>query len=179
MQFLQQVFFILRKKNNQVTFLHVYHHSTMLVICWYVAKYVPGGESKYCSYLNNFLHHYHFHISSNITNVMSSIWIKNLVVDQGKHKSIAILKEKTNAATGLIKLNDHKNRINLLVPPMCRHSGYAYETVEHYLLHCGVNLKNLRDSLLPKLPLKKTAYSGLHPKTWPKIQASTFIRVIF
>lgn len=41
-----QVFFILRKKNEQVSFLHVYHHCTM-IINWYLAvKYVAGGQCK-------------------------------------------------------------------------------------------------------------------------------------
>ncbi|KAI4460635.1 fatty acid acyl transferase-related [Holotrichia oblita] len=37
-----QIFFILRKKNNHVTFLHVYHHSVMYVIAWAVGKFIPG-----------------------------------------------------------------------------------------------------------------------------------------
>lgn len=41
-----QVFFILRKKNNQMTFLHVYHHSTMVFNWWLGAKYAPGGQCK-------------------------------------------------------------------------------------------------------------------------------------
>ena len=41
-----QVFFILRKKNNQVTFLHVYHHATMIINWWMAAKYVPVGQCK-------------------------------------------------------------------------------------------------------------------------------------
>ncbi|KAJ4441402.1 hypothetical protein ANN_11257 [Periplaneta americana] len=39
---LDTVFFILRKKNNQVTFLHVYHHAGMIMIAWIIARYVPG-----------------------------------------------------------------------------------------------------------------------------------------
>jgi len=41
-----QVFFILRKKNNQVSFLHVYHHATMMLNWWIVAKYIPVGQCK-------------------------------------------------------------------------------------------------------------------------------------
>ena len=41
-----QVFFILRKKNSQVTFLHVYHHSTMIINWWMAAKYVPIGQCE-------------------------------------------------------------------------------------------------------------------------------------
>ncbi|XP_005106691.2 elongation of very long chain fatty acids protein 4 [Aplysia californica] len=55
-ELLDTTFFILRKKNRQVTFLHVYHHSTMMVICWYVAKYVPGGEKFYNGGFNCLVH---------------------------------------------------------------------------------------------------------------------------
>jgi len=42
-----QVFFILRKKNSQVTFLHVYHHATMILNWWMAAKYIPVGQCKW------------------------------------------------------------------------------------------------------------------------------------
>ena len=41
-----QVFFILRKKFSHVSFLPVYHHSTMAVISWIGFKVVPGGQSE-------------------------------------------------------------------------------------------------------------------------------------
>ena len=61
--------------------------------------------------------------------------------------------------TGHVMLNGHRNRIDPLVPPMCRHCGYAYETVEHHLLHCA-NLKELRDSLLPPKPTLENCLYG-------------------
>ena len=36
------IFFILRKKNNQATFLHVYHHAIMVILTYLVLKLVPG-----------------------------------------------------------------------------------------------------------------------------------------
>ncbi|CAB4056724.1 ELOVL4 [Lepeophtheirus salmonis] len=39
------LFFILRKKESQLTFLHVYHHSTMFCLWWIGVKYVAGGSS--------------------------------------------------------------------------------------------------------------------------------------
>lgn len=45
--FSQQVFFIMRKKFDQVTFLHVYHHSTMIFNWWFGVKYVAGGQCKW------------------------------------------------------------------------------------------------------------------------------------
>ncbi|XP_054552483.1 elongation of very long chain fatty acids protein 7-like isoform X3 [Talpa occidentalis] len=43
-ELLDTVFFILRKKREQITFLHVYHHGTMLFNWWAGVKYVPGGQ---------------------------------------------------------------------------------------------------------------------------------------
>lgn len=50
------VFFILRKKNNQVSFLHVYHHATMIINWWMAAKYVPIGQSFFIGLVNSFVH---------------------------------------------------------------------------------------------------------------------------
>lgn len=48
-ELLDTVFFILRKKNNQITFLHVYHHSTMVPLWWIGVKWYAGGSCK-CSH---------------------------------------------------------------------------------------------------------------------------------
>jgi len=45
-EFCDTFFFILRKKNNQLTFLHVYHHSTMFSLWWIGIKWVPSGSSE-------------------------------------------------------------------------------------------------------------------------------------
>ncbi|KAI3375315.1 hypothetical protein L3Q82_021811, partial [Scortum barcoo] len=43
------VFFTLWKKNSQLTFLHVYHHATMIFNWWAGVKYVAGGQCEYTS----------------------------------------------------------------------------------------------------------------------------------
>ena len=53
--------------------------------------------------------------------------------------------------TGHSALNAHRNRLNPLVPPNCRHCQHPLETVEHHLLHCG-QLAELRSDLLPANP---------------------------
>lgn len=50
------LFFILRKKNNQLSFLHVYHHGTMIFNWWLGVKYVAGGQSFFIGLLNTFVH---------------------------------------------------------------------------------------------------------------------------
>ncbi|TRZ02781.1 hypothetical protein DNTS_028825 [Danionella cerebrum] len=57
------VFFILRKKNSQLTFLHVYHHGTMIFNWWAGVKFVAGGQctifhrsvKHFCPYCDVFL----------------------------------------------------------------------------------------------------------------------------
>ena len=45
-ELLDTVIFILRKKNSQVTFLHVYHHATMVMLWWIGTKWFAGGSCK-------------------------------------------------------------------------------------------------------------------------------------
>lgn len=45
-----QLFFILRKKDRHISFLHVYHHSTMPLLWWIGTKWVPGGQCKLIVY---------------------------------------------------------------------------------------------------------------------------------
>nr|CAD7414561.1 unnamed protein product [Timema cristinae] len=40
--FPQQVFFVLRKKQKQVSFLHVYHHTVTALFSWGYLKFLPG-----------------------------------------------------------------------------------------------------------------------------------------
>lgn len=40
---LDTIFFVLRKKNNQVTFLHIYHHAIMVFGCYLYIKFMSGG----------------------------------------------------------------------------------------------------------------------------------------
>ncbi|XP_047515880.1 elongation of very long chain fatty acids protein AAEL008004-like isoform X2 [Pieris napi] len=50
------VFFVLRKKSNHVSFLHVYHHTGMVAIVWGCTTYYPGGHGTMVGLLNSFVH---------------------------------------------------------------------------------------------------------------------------
>lgn len=79
---LDTVFFILRKKQNQVTFLHVYHHAGMVALCWHGAKYFPGGHSVFMGTINSFVHvvmySYYFLTSWN-AEYKKNIWWKKYI----------------------------------------------------------------------------------------------------
>ncbi|KAF6198719.1 hypothetical protein GE061_008471 [Apolygus lucorum] len=50
------IFFVMRKKNDQVSKLHVYHHSIMPFNTWVTAKFLPGGHAIFGGVLNSFVH---------------------------------------------------------------------------------------------------------------------------
>ncbi|CAG9760042.1 unnamed protein product [Ceutorhynchus assimilis] len=53
---LDTVFFVLRKKYNQVTFLHMYHHSLMPICSYIGVTFVPGGHGSLLGVCNAFVH---------------------------------------------------------------------------------------------------------------------------
>ncbi|GFO20944.1 elongation of very long chain fatty acids protein [Plakobranchus ocellatus] len=55
-ELLDTVFFVLRKKNSQISFLHVFHHSTMPLLWWICARFVAGGEAYFSATLNSGIH---------------------------------------------------------------------------------------------------------------------------
>lgn len=55
-ELLDTVFFVLRKKENQITFLHLYHHTVMPMISWGTTKYYPGGHGTFIGVINSFVH---------------------------------------------------------------------------------------------------------------------------
>lgn len=44
--FMFQVFFVLRKKNRQISFLHIYHHTGMILIGYSSTKFLAGRKAN-------------------------------------------------------------------------------------------------------------------------------------
>ncbi|CAG9864845.1 unnamed protein product [Phyllotreta striolata] len=55
-EFADTIFFVMRKKNSQVTFLHVYHHSLTPIETWFLVKFFPGGHGTFSNLINNLVH---------------------------------------------------------------------------------------------------------------------------
>lgn len=55
-ELLDTIFFVLRKKDKQVTFLHIYHHTCMCMLSWGGVKYYPGGHGLFLGFINSFVH---------------------------------------------------------------------------------------------------------------------------
>ena len=45
---LWQIFFVLRKKNDHISNLHVIHHGLMPASVWIVVKFTPGTVTSAC-----------------------------------------------------------------------------------------------------------------------------------
>ncbi|KAM7356752.1 very long chain fatty acid elongase 4-like isoform 1-T1 [Cochliomyia hominivorax] len=56
LEFSDTLFFILRHKWNQLTPLHIYHHSTMFPLWWIAIKWVPTGSSFFPALINSLVH---------------------------------------------------------------------------------------------------------------------------
>ncbi|XP_047535906.1 elongation of very long chain fatty acids protein AAEL008004-like [Vanessa atalanta] len=55
-ELVETAFFLLRKKEKQASFLHIYHHVSSLILIWAAVKYVGGGISSFSPMLNNAVH---------------------------------------------------------------------------------------------------------------------------
>ncbi|XP_063924152.1 very long chain fatty acid elongase AAEL008004-like [Zophobas morio] len=52
----ETLFYVLRKKDRQISFLHVYHHIGILAAAWISGKYFPGGQAMYVAMYNTVIH---------------------------------------------------------------------------------------------------------------------------
>lgn len=55
-ELMDTVIFILRKKDGQVTFLHVFHHSVLPWSWWWGVKIAPGGMGSFHAMINSSVH---------------------------------------------------------------------------------------------------------------------------
>ncbi|XP_054719824.1 elongation of very long chain fatty acids protein 7-like [Uloborus diversus] len=55
-EFADTIFFVLRKKDNQISALHVIHHSIVPFSLWFGVKFAPGGYNAFFPFLNSFVH---------------------------------------------------------------------------------------------------------------------------
>ncbi|GAB0094764.1 Elongation of very long chain fatty acids protein [Sergentomyia squamirostris] len=76
---LDTVFFLLRKRYNQITFLHVYHHAMMVFGTFVATKFVISGHGAMLGLVNCYVHaimYTYYLISSFRPDMKKSIWWK-------------------------------------------------------------------------------------------------------
>jgi hypothetical protein len=55
-EFFDTFFFVLRKKNENVSTLHVIHHGIMPLFAWEACRFFPGGHESFGALFNTFVH---------------------------------------------------------------------------------------------------------------------------
>ncbi|CAF95833.1 unnamed protein product, partial [Tetraodon nigroviridis] len=55
-ELMDTIFFVLRKKHGQITFLHIFHHSFMPWTWWWGVYYAPGGMGSFHAMVNSTVH---------------------------------------------------------------------------------------------------------------------------
>ncbi|XP_045112153.1 elongation of very long chain fatty acids protein AAEL008004-like isoform X4 [Portunus trituberculatus] len=55
-EFLDTIFFVLHKKNEHISMLHVIHHGCMPMSVWFGVKFTAGGHSTFFGLVNTFVH---------------------------------------------------------------------------------------------------------------------------
>ncbi|XP_041358204.1 elongation of very long chain fatty acids protein 5-like isoform X2 [Gigantopelta aegis] len=80
-ELMDTVLMILRKKFEQVTFLHWFHHASMLNIWWWTMMFIPGGMSWFGAWLNCLVHvvMYSYYGLSVIPSLKQKLWFKKYI----------------------------------------------------------------------------------------------------
>ncbi|KAH8260935.1 hypothetical protein KR044_000900 [Drosophila immigrans] len=80
---LDTVFFVLRKKYRQISFLHVYHHVMMVLGCYLVMRfYGTGGHFNVLGLVNSFVHtvmYFYYFLSALYPGIAASVWWKKYI----------------------------------------------------------------------------------------------------
>eukprot|EP00730_Choanoeca_flexa_P015457 TRINITY_DN7100_c0_g2_i1.p2 TRINITY_DN7100_c0_g2~~TRINITY_DN7100_c0_g2_i1.p2 ORF type:complete len:285 (+),score=60.98 TRINITY_DN7100_c0_g2_i1:126-857(+) len=77
-EFMDTVFFVLKKNDRQLSFLHLFHHSTMANLWWIGVRWVPGGQSTISAIINAFVHiiMYSYYAMACIPTLKPYLWWK-------------------------------------------------------------------------------------------------------
>ncbi|KAK2565418.1 Elongation of very long chain fatty acids protein 4, partial [Acropora cervicornis] len=78
-EYFDTFFFILRKKNNQVTFLHVYHHTSMCILWWIVCKYIPAYFGAACNCFVHVMMYAYYGLSAIGPHMRPYLWWKRYI----------------------------------------------------------------------------------------------------
>ncbi|XP_017835493.1 elongation of very long chain fatty acids protein F-like [Drosophila busckii] len=83
LDFLDTVFFVLRKSYKQITFLHVYHHAVMFYAGYWIFRfYGMGGQFAMMGLLNSFVHtvmYFYYFTSAMYPHLKGNLWWKKYI----------------------------------------------------------------------------------------------------
>jgi len=77
--FIDSFFFLFRKKFSHLSTLHVVHHGIMPLTSWFGIRFVGGGHTTFCGFLNMGVHiimYFYYFMSSMGPSVQKYLWWK-------------------------------------------------------------------------------------------------------
>jgi elongation of very long chain fatty acids protein 7 len=91
--FCDTFFFVLRKKDRQLSMLHVFHHSCMPLFCWIGLKFAPGGNSAFFPMLNSLVHTlmYTYYALSTFDRIKPLLWWKKYITQLQMAQFVLVL----------------------------------------------------------------------------------------
>lgn len=80
-ELLDTIFFVLRHKLEQVSFLHVYHHTLMMVGTWFFLKYFPHDNMIFIGTINSAVHviMYTYYGLAAVPSMAKHLWWKEYI----------------------------------------------------------------------------------------------------
>ena len=88
-----QFCFVLRKKFNHISLLHVVHHGILPISVWPGARWVPGGHSTFFGLLNTFVHffmYFYYMVAAMGPQYQKYIWWKRHMTNMQMMQFIGI-----------------------------------------------------------------------------------------
>ncbi|XP_075156598.1 very long chain fatty acid elongase 7-like [Haematobia irritans] len=75
------IFIVLRKKNQQVTFLHVYHHAGMVIGVYIYMTFLPGSHCTMLGIINLLVHTvmYSYYFVASVRPSAATVWWKRYI----------------------------------------------------------------------------------------------------
>ncbi|XP_053670350.1 elongation of very long chain fatty acids protein AAEL008004-like [Anopheles nili] len=83
-EFADTVFFVLRKKKSQISYLHLYHHSLTPIEAWILTKFLAGGNATLPNIINNFVHtlmYFYYMLSAMGPRYQKYLWWKKYMTE--------------------------------------------------------------------------------------------------
>ncbi|KAI1304249.1 Elongation of very long chain fatty acids protein 7 [Halotydeus destructor] len=80
--FMDTIFFVLRKKDRHVSFLHVTHHSLMPFTCYIGMKFVPYGNTAFTPLINSLVHtvmYFYYYLAALGPHMARHLWWKKYI----------------------------------------------------------------------------------------------------
>jgi len=102
LEFFDTFFFIARKKDKQISFLHCYHHVSMLLLQWSLVKYAPGAVSYFGPLCNCFIHtlmYTYYMLAAFGPHMQKYLWWKKYLTRMQMYQFVFIFLYCSNAMT--------------------------------------------------------------------------------